>query len=319
MKRKIFFILTTVLAVCFAFNYIQSKPAAKNIHRVSTKANSSEIELAKKYIKLSETYRVSGDYENAFKYLDKSAGILSRFNNGEAKYWKSVVKEYYAYIYSDLGKYDKALISIDKAIQEYEARINQIDGSPLPLKMTRDRIKDLTDNYGQTSATPGISGYASGLPNVSLNLNNQNLKDVPSGIDKSINNLSLGNNRLKSIPGDLSRLNNLEYLDLSNNKIREVRIDFSNFPKLRWLNLSANKIKNIDESIGSLGRLEILDLSANNIKNLPLSLHKLKNLKILNLKNNRIPFEQIANIIKSLPNTNILYDKYELKSETIEE
>ena len=68
-------------------------------------------------------------------------------------------------------------------------------------------------------------------------------------------------------------------------------------------------------NISELKQLQFLDLSGNALKNIPIGIAELKHLRILNIKGNKIPFEQISNLIRILPNTNILYDEFILKGE----
>jgi len=58
-----------------------------------------------------------------------------------------------------------------------------------------------------------------------------------------------------------------------------------------------------------------LDLSDNDLEEIPRNICGCENLQVLNLKGNEINFESLTNIIRCLPNTNILFDEYEPKSE----
>ncbi len=271
----------------------------------------SDFHQAVRYIKLAGTYRQAKDFDNAFRYLNLSQKMLSQNKSKEAIYWRAAIKEGFALTYKDIGMYPEASKYLDSAINEFKAVIVQPDGSPLPLEHIREQLNEM-------QITKQIIKPLQSLQNI-LNYDNQKLKEFPSDIPNNIENLSLSNNRFKTIPSGLANYNRIKYLDLSNNKIRDGRFNFSVLPNVLWLNLSNNKIRNLDESISALKKIEFLDLSGNAIKKIPFGLCELKTLKVLNLKDNKIPFEQITNLIKCLPNTNILYDIYVLKGDELEE
>lgn len=293
MKKTIISLM--IIAVFLSSNYLISK--------------GGNINLGIKYIKLATSYREAKDYDNAFKYLKESQAIIYKYKTAEAKYWKAAIKENYALTYREIGMMEEFHRYLDSAISDYKVIISQPDGSPMPLQLIKDNLNNLnyTKEYSAALTNTGS--------NNTINYDNQKLKEIPNEIPNSVINLSLANNRLKDIPFRILEFNKLKYLNLANNKIKAVKIDFSRLQNLQWINLSGNKIRSIDESISQLKNLNFLDLSNNALKKLPLGLGNLKNLKVLNLKNNKIPFEQIAQLIKSLPNTNILYDTYVLKGE----
>jgi len=59
-----------------------------------------------------------------------------------------------------------------------------------------------------------------------------------------------------------------------------------------------------------LKQLEILDLSNNKLREIPTAVISLQRLKVLDISGNNIPFSQISVLIKNMPNTNILFDRY---------
>lgn len=100
---------------------------------------------------------------------------------------------------------------------------------------------------------------------------------------KMLKHLNLVNNRIKTIPVEIKKMNNLIILNLSNNDINAV--NKSIFPQnLEILNLSYNNINSIGNNVFPLS-LKELDLSYNNISNLD---YFLNDLIKLNLQNNNI-------------------------------
>ena len=264
---------------------------------------------AVKFIKLSNTYRESKDYESAIKFLKRSkAAIETTKFNRESKYWLAAIDESYFYIFRDLGLIDEARKHLNSALAAFERIINQKDGSPLPLDLIRDNLKNL--EYQNQLLKPETFGL-----NKIINLDNQKLKQVPSDLQLDLENLSMANNKLRDFPASLFQYKEIKYLNLSNNRIRNIQFDFANLNKLIWLNLSNNSLKTMQGNISELKQLQFLDLSGNALKNIPIGIAELKHLRILNIKGNKIPFEQISNLIRKLPNTNILYDEYILKGE----
>ncbi len=295
MKKTINIIM--ILLVFLSSNYLISK--------------ANNLNLGIRYIKLASSYREARDYDNAFKYLKESQSIIYKYKNADARYWKAAIKENFAYTYKAIGMNEEAQRYLDSAIVDYKILIAQPDGSPIPLQLLRENMLNLNFTKEQFKSFDK-SDYTT------INYDNQKLKELPNNTPNNVVNLSITDNRFKDIPFNIQNFTDLKYLNLANNKIKAIKLDFSKLKNLNWLNLSGNKIRTIDESISELKNLNFLDLSNNLLKKLPLGLCNLKNLKVLNLKNNKIPFEQIAQLIKCLPNTNILYDTFIRKGDEIE-
>ncbi len=234
----------------------------------------SNPELGKRYIKLGNTYREGAEYDKAMEYLSKGIQLVKKSRD---KYWTAVGYEFMGYYYEDQNMQDRAIDYFEKALAIYEDIITQPDGSPIAIRHLLLRLGSGNKRIGS----------------IIVNLDNQKLKAIPSGLPNGIKNLSLRNNKIKDIAG-LNTYTKLEYIDLSD-----------------------NKIKMIPPTIGTLSQLKYLNLSSNKLKDIPIDeLCKLTKLKMLNLSGNKIPFEQIANLIRCLPNTNIQHDPYELKKKS---
>jgi Leucine-rich repeat (LRR) protein len=158
------------------------------------------------------------------------------------------------------------------------------------------------------------SNYSFGKDN-SISLTGLKLKEIPSDIPPNIKSLIIQDNRFTDFPEGLAMMTQLQYLDLSQNRIRNISESISNLKNLHYLDLSNNKIKLLPNSISQLQNLRELNLESNKLKNINFNLCALKNLQILNLKNNKLNFQEVLKLVKCLPNTNIIFDKYELIEE----
>ncbi|MFP4370085.1 MAG: leucine-rich repeat domain-containing protein [Candidatus Kapaibacterium sp.] len=286
---------------------------------IFTGAQDSGLDLGIRYLKLSNTYREQGSLELAAKYLEKGRDIVSRAGSWSARYWQAVADEYSGYMYKKMAARQssadnrnyfliKAKESLQSALAKYKQLIEMPEGSQEALKelvQTVDGIsRELYNESGAGLASTGLD---------ILNYDNMKLRDLPSVLPEDAKNISLANNKLRDFPGELTRMKGLTYLNLSGNRLRSLPGTIGELTELHWLDLSNNRMRDIEQGLGKLQNLKELDLSDNRIRELPADLSSLKNLSVLNLRNNDIPFEQIANLIRDLPNTNIMFDKYELQ------
>ena len=164
----------------------------------------------------------------------------------------------------------------------------------------------------------GSNTNSKALKGKTVNYDKCKLKTLDKELPADVENVSAAENKLKDFPYVALQLKKLKYLNLRDNRIVNFTIGERN-AKLEWLDLSNNKLKVVPETIANLPNLTFLDLSGNKLKDLPISLTSLKKLKWLNLKNNKIPSDKLKNIIKALPETNIMHDEYILKAQTKEE
>jgi Leucine-rich repeat (LRR) protein len=267
--------------------------------------NPNDFELGKRYLKLGNSYRESGNFQKAGEFLKSGLKLVSERSDFEGKYWTAVSHEYSGYLYRDMDMDSEAENSFKKALEIFDEIITMADGSPEPLaelaltaKTARDNIRSILD--GNDAAMQGTV----------MNFSNMKLRNMPDGISEKVRNLSLSNNKFSDVPSGLYRLTGLQYLDLSGNKIKDVGMGITSLQNLRYLNLADNKIREIEPGISEMQSLEILNLENNRLKELPPGLCQLKNLRVLNLNGNRLEIETIMNLVKCLPETNITFDKY---------
>uniref|UniRef100_A0A8D8S4Y6 Protein flightless-1 n=1 Tax=Cacopsylla melanoneura TaxID=428564 RepID=A0A8D8S4Y6_9HEMI len=102
--------------------------------------------------------------------------------------------------------------------------------------------------------------------------------------------LRLNKTHLSQIPEELGKLQKLEHLSIVNNNLEKLFGELTELQCLRTLNLRYNKIKNsgIPVDLFHLEDLTTLDLSHNNIKSIPDALENAKSLLVLNLSHNTI-------------------------------
>jgi Protein tyrosine and serine/threonine kinase/Leucine rich repeat len=150
------------------------------------------------------------------------------------------------------------------------------------------------------------------------------LKEFPIEIfdlADSLEILNLSDNRLQSLPADLSRLKKLKIIFLSNNDFEEVPEVLTDCPNLsmvgfksnkirvlgenilplnvRWLILTDNKLERLPNSIGRLQKLQKLMLAGNQLRSLPDEMAACQNLELIRLAANRL--ESLPSWLFTLP------------------
>lgn len=279
-------------------------------------------ELGKRYLKLGNTYRESGNYEKAEEYLLQGKTMVA----GDT-YWSATAHEYLGYLYRDMGsggtnddngEYFMALAKehLEQALAGFQKSVRQQDGSPSALSNLRQEVQKLSSTPQPGEEKAGSGSAIRKTTNAKIvNYDNSKLKEIPRDIPAGMENFSAAGNRISDINGALDIAKNLKYLNLKNNRVRSLEGMPKRLKKLKVLNLSGNKIKTLPQDIGDMKDLEILDLSRNKLTDIPSSITSLNHLKVLDLSGNKIPFSRIATILKAMPNTNVLFDRYELIDE----
>jgi Leucine-rich repeat (LRR) protein len=100
--------------------------------------------------------------------------------------------------------------------------------------------------------------------------------------------LKLDRTALKEIPEELGKLNKLEQLSMKNNGIEKLYGEICELPNLRALNIRHNAIKTsgVPNELFNNFELTTLDLSHNKLKDIPEGLEKAKGMLVLNLSYN---------------------------------
>ena len=86
--------------------------------------------------------------------------------------------------------------------------------------------------------------------------------------------------KVKSLPGTIGKLQNLEVLDLGRNRIKSIPSQIASLQKLKRLALDYNDIHELPPFVGNLKNLQELSVCANGGIKLPKSLSNLNGLKI---------------------------------------
>uniref|UniRef100_A0A182NT12 Protein flightless-1 n=1 Tax=Anopheles dirus TaxID=7168 RepID=A0A182NT12_9DIPT len=102
--------------------------------------------------------------------------------------------------------------------------------------------------------------------------------------------LKLDRTGMDTIPDEMGKLVKLEHLSMKNNQLEKLFGQLSELSCLRSLNVRRNKLKShaIPSDLFELEELTTLDLSHNRLKEVPEGLEKAKALLVLNLSNNQI-------------------------------
>jgi hypothetical protein len=203
-----------------------------------------------------------------------------------------------------MGQTENADANFRKSLDIYSRIIKQKDGSQVALQSvieSRDRISKMVSGDGR-----GTFGNSSGV----INLSNSKLRSMPYDLPLNSTSLILSDNRFRDFPDGLNRYKDLEYLDISGNRLRNVSASVGDLNKLHYLDLSNNRIADLPNDLSKLKNLRELNLSNNKLKGVPMMLCELKGLRLLNLKGNKIRHEDVMNLVRCLPNTNITFDEY---------
>ena len=184
--------------------------------------------------------------------------------------------------------------------------------TPKPSFTSAALVEINSGDLPQQRAIAGLSGNVASL-------SYKKLKELPSDIPLNTKSLILKGNRFRQFPDGVMQFKDLEYLDLSNNRLRNISEGIGNLKDLHYLDLSSNRIDKLPSGIGNLQNLKELNISGNKLKEIDFNLCALKNLRLLNLQNNKIEFQEVLKLVRCLPNTNIIFDKYEREDEEIDD
>lgn len=117
---------------------------SQDYFNLSLKKQLVKYELAKRYLKLGNSWREAGNFELARIYLDKGFNEFQKFGSIANKYWFGVYYEYLGYLNRDEGNVQGALENLNQAklIFDRHGRTKDDTGS--------DRALDkLIDNLGK--------------------------------------------------------------------------------------------------------------------------------------------------------------------------
>ncbi|CAN8298669.1 unnamed protein product [Cochlearia groenlandica] len=123
-----------------------------------------------------------------------------------------------------------------------------------------------------------------------LDLTNNKISDVPGEISKLINmqRLLIADNLVERLPGNLGKLQSLKVLMLDGNRISCLPDELGQLIRLEQLSISRNMLLYLPDTIGSLRNLVLLNVSNNSLKSLPESVGSCASLEELNANDNAV-------------------------------
>jgi leucine-rich repeat protein SHOC2 len=197
---------------------------------------------------------------------------------------------------------DSGLFGIDEKIGNVKTLIaidfsgNDIKYLPKTLSQLSLKKVDLSENQHLDTGKI-FKQLASQLHLESLSMAQCELSYISEDICalKSLKQLDLSGNILKSLPQNIGNLTLLEDLNLGMvnlgfrmNLLTSLPASFSNLTNLKRLDLSSNQLSVLPFGMSNLTNLEYLELKQNQLPDFPTSLTKCKLLRYLNLNGNNL-------------------------------
>ncbi|KAL2103014.1 hypothetical protein ACEWY4_002182 [Coilia grayii] len=206
-------------------------------------------------------------------------------------------------LYINFNKLTEAVVPKSSAMEELKLMGNQITKFPGGLLTGMENLTSVYLSKNQLTSD-GIAGAFKGLKSlVLLDVSENKLKKLPTGMPSSLMMLYADHNEIESIPASyLQKLPALEYLRVSYNQLKDSGLPAGvfNVSSLVELDLSYNKLGSIPE-VGP--NLEHLYLQVNEINKFdtssfckvvsPVSYSKIRDLRLdgNNLTAHSMPFE----------------------------
>jgi len=146
---------------------------------------------------------------------------------------------------------------------------------------------EVSENFNKLSKLKELKVYSVGLKGFNKNF-----------CSKSLEQLTIYQDALSTIPKEILNCKNLTYLSIQRNNLKEIPNGISNLKKLQYLVLDLNSINRIPVSLFKITDLKSIILSGNNISEIPSEIKSLTNLEHLELFSN--PIKTVPNEIKEL-------------------
>lgn len=166
-------------------------------------------------------------------------------------------------------------------------------------------LKRLSINATQIKEFPSDLSALESLETIGLDHNE--FKKVPEPIltIPNLRRLGLNNNKLTDLKFIDERLEGLESIYLYSNELKQIDCEIENLKSLKELLIFGNEIDSIPGCITSLTNLEKLEIWSNPIKYVSPEIQKLTKLKSMRMEKDNLTEEQMEEIRKWLPNTEI--------------
>ncbi len=142
-----------------------------------------------------------------------------------------------------------------------------------------------------------------------LDLSRKKLKTVPEELKKlpNLQWLKLDRNNLKEVPSWIGDLTSLQYLDLSNNNLVELPASIGQLENIYYLGLNRNLIENLPHEIGNMKNLQVVEMWDNELEAIPEEMKNLHNLQILELRGILFSNDEQLQIETLLPDTKVFF------------
>ncbi|XP_060029391.1 leucine-rich repeat and calponin homology domain-containing protein 4 isoform X2 [Erinaceus europaeus] len=163
--------------------------------------------------------------------------------------------------------------------------------------LSRNRFPEVPEAACQLVSLEGLSLYHNclrclnpALGNLTaltyLNLSRNQLSSLPPYICQlPLRVLIVSNNKLGTLPPDISALGSLRQLDVSSNELQALPVELCSLPALRDLNVRRNQLSALPDALGDLPLVR-LDFSCNRVSRIPVSFCRLRHLQVVLLDSN---------------------------------
>ena len=120
----------------------------------------------------------------------------------------------------------------------------------------------------------------------------------------SLEALSLANNKLETLPGNLFELRNLQILNLLNNQLVSLPDQIGRLTSLLKFEIANNRIESLPSTFGDLSLLVKVNLECNKLKILPENLDRMSSCKYFNVNCNEL--SHLPRCLSRMPNLMVL-------------
>ncbi|XP_008578929.1 PREDICTED: leucine-rich repeat and calponin homology domain-containing protein 4 isoform X3 [Galeopterus variegatus] len=163
--------------------------------------------------------------------------------------------------------------------------------------LSRNRFPEVPEAACQLVSLEGLSLYHNclrclnpALGNLTaltyLNLSRNQLSSLPPYICQlPLRVLIVSNNKLGTLPPDISALGSLRQLDVSSNELQSLPAELCSLSSLRDLNVRRNQLGTLPDELGDLPLVR-LDFSCNRVSRIPVSFCRLRHLQVILLDSN---------------------------------
>ncbi|PBQ34191.1 hypothetical protein CNR22_21265 [Sphingobacteriaceae bacterium] len=124
---------------------------------------------------------------------------------------------------------------------------------------------------------------------------------------KKLQDVSIENCIMDSLPKQLFALSSLNYLNISNTNTHYLSKHFERLPNLEVLIVENNPLKTVPFDIYKSPKLRLISLRGNKLTKLPSTISQLENLMLLDLRGNPIDAEEIEIIRAMLPGCEVKF------------